>query len=116
MRARIKSIGYAINGVKLFLIGQHNAWLHLVATGTVIILAFVYRVSFLEAAALAFAIGMVWVAEIINTAIEMIMDFISMDKHPVIKIIKDVSAGAVLVAAIISLIIGCIVFIPKFIG
>ena len=64
---------------------------------------------------LVFAIGFVWVAELFNTAIEKIMDFISKEQHPKIKLIKDLSAAAVLVAAMVAFITGCIVFIPKLI-
>jgi diacylglycerol kinase (ATP) len=67
----------------------------------------------MEIIALVFAVGFVWVAEMFNTCIEHIMDFISTEKKPAIKFIKDLSAGAVLVAAITALITGSIIFIPK---
>jgi diacylglycerol kinase len=56
---------------------------------------------------------MVWVAEIFNTAIEKTMDFISRERHPQIKLIKDLAAAAVLVTAFSALITGAIIFIPK---
>ena len=59
------------------------------------------------------AIGFVWTTEIINTAIEKIMNLISEEQRPEIRIIKDMSAAAVLIAAIAALVTGCIVFIPK---
>ena len=66
-----------------------------------------------EIIVLVLAVGLVWATELINTVIEKIMDLISVEKNPQIKIIKDMSAAAVLVASITALIIGCIVFIPK---
>ncbi len=111
--ARTQSFGYAINGIITFFKQEHNAWLHGIATIMVMVLAFVFPVSNMEAVALAFAVGFVWTAEIFNTVIEKIMDFISVEKKPAIKYIKDLAAGAVLVAAITSLITGLIIFIPK---
>ena len=114
MRKRIKSFDYAISGLRLLFETEHNAWLHLVATVGVIILAIVVRVSATEGGLLAAAIGLVWITELFNTCIEKIMDFVSKENHPTIKLVKDVSAGAVLAAAITALAIGCFVFIPKF--
>jgi diacylglycerol kinase (ATP) len=81
----------------------------------VIILASVVELTKPELLALVFAIGFVWVAEMFNTCIERMMDFISTEKRPEIKFIKDLSAGAVLVAAITALVTGGIIFIPKLI-
>ncbi len=80
---------------------------------SLIVLAFVFPVSTREAVALALAVGFVWTAELFNTAIEKIMDFISIEKKPAIKYIKDLAAAAVLVAAMAALITGLIIFIPK---
>ena len=57
----------------------------------------------------------VWITEMINTAIEKAMDFITLEKHSQIKLIKDLAAGAVLVASITALITGSIIFVPKLI-
>ncbi len=113
IRARAKSFQYACEGIIAFIRREHNAWLHLIATIAVAVLAFVVGVTNTELLALVFVIGFVWVAEIFNTCIEHIMDFISTEKKPAIKFIKDLSAGAVLVAAITALITGSIIFIPK---
>ena len=112
-RKRLRSINYAIEGVGSFFKSEHNAWIHLVATMVVIMLGLVYRVSAMEVAILALCIGFVWSAEIFNTSIEKTMDLISTEKDPMIKRIKDLSAAAVLIAAITALVVGCIVFIPK---
>jgi diacylglycerol kinase (ATP) len=114
VKARFRSFRYAFAGIRDFLSSQHNAWIHLMGTIVVIFLAVGFRVTNSEAIALTFAVGFVWVSELFNTAIEKIMDFILVEKNPKIKIIKDLSAAAVLVAAITALVAGCIVFIPKF--
>lgn len=111
---RLRSFNYAFAGIVCFFKTEHNAWIHLLATMAIIGLATVVKVSNLEAMALVFAIGLVWMAEMFNTCIEKIMDFISMDHHPQIKLIKDISSGAVLIAALLALIVGLLIFIPKW--
>jgi|SRR3954467_15541926 diacylglycerol kinase len=110
---RMNSFQYALSGWRLLFKSEHNSWLHFAATIIVIISAFLFRVTGSEAGLLTVAIGIVWIAELFNTCIEKMMDFISKEDHPAIKLIKDVSAGAVLMAALTSVIIGCFVFIPK---
>ena len=114
LKGRSKSFKYAFEGIITFFKQEHNARIHLAATIGVIGLAIIFPVSRMEAIALTFAVGFVWVAEIFNTAIEKMADFISKEKNPAIKKIKDLSAAAVLAAAFIAVITGCFIFIPKF--
>ena len=111
---RLKSFQYAFEGLLQFFKTEHNAWLHLLASVVVIILALVVGVSQTEAIALVIAVALVWITEMLNTCIEKAMDFIAEEYHPKIRIIKDISAGAVMVAAMAALLIGFFVFIPKF--
>jgi len=113
LQQRGRSLCHALAGLLRFFRSEHNAWLHLAATIVVLVLAMICRLNSTEMVLLVFAVGFVWTAELFNTCIEKTMDFISMEKHPQIKLIKDMAAGAVLVAAITSLIIGLILFIPK---
>jgi len=113
IRARIKSFGFAFAGIAAFFQREHNAWLHFAATLGVLALAMMLKVTGLELIALVFAMGFVWVTEMLNTCIEKIMDFVSIQQHPEVKFIKDLAAGAVLVAALVALITGAIIFIPK---
>lgn len=92
---------------------EHNARVHLVATIAVALMAIVFGVTRQELLALLFAVGFVWMAELLNTCVEKLSDFISRDRHPEIGFIKDMAAGAVLVAAVTALATGAIVFIPK---
>lgn len=110
---RIRSFHYAFKGIKLFLKSQHNAWIHTVSAISVIILGFIFKVNLVEWILLIFAISFVFVAEIFNTAIEYLANIISSDYSEKVKEIKDISAGAVLISAITSVIIGVIVFLPK---
>ena len=112
---RGNSFKYAFAGIVAFFNKEHNARIHLAATIAVIALAVGFHISTIEAIVLTLAMGFVWSAEIFNTAIEKMMDFISTKKNSKIKFIKDVSAAAVLVAAVTALGTGCIIFIPKIV-
>src|SRR5688572_11781733 len=116
IRSRLKSFRFAWDGIASFFQREHNAWLHFMATIAVFTTALLVGVTKTELLALVFAIGLVWIAEMFNTCIERVMDFVSEQKHPEIKFIKDLAAGAVLTASITALIIGAVVFIPKLIG
>jgi diacylglycerol kinase (ATP) len=113
-RARAGSFRFAINGIKGFFRQEHNARIHLAATIAVFIAAWWLRLSGTEIILLVIVTGFVWSAEIFNTAIERIMDLISPERQPEVKLIKDLAAAAVLVAALIAFITGAIIFIPKF--
>jgi diacylglycerol kinase (ATP) len=113
---RIRSFRFAIAGIEQFMQREHNSWLHFLGSLVVVALAIFTRISKNEILALVFAIGFVWVAELFNTCIEKMMDFISVDPHPEIKFIKDLAAGAVLIAAVTALVIGLLIFIPKWIS
>ncbi|MGB3005090.1 MAG: diacylglycerol kinase, partial [Chitinophagaceae bacterium] len=114
LKKRWLSVYIATRGFRSFLTTEHNAIIHLLATLTVIVLIILLPVSRLEIILLVIVTGLVWAAELFNTAIEKLIDFISIEKDSKIKFIKDVAAAAVLVAAVVAFIIGCLIFIPKF--
>ena len=91
---------------------QANARIHLLATGLVIAAGFAFHVTRGEWTALAFAIGIVWTAEAVNTALEGLADRISREHDEAIRRAKDVAAGAVLLAAITAAVIGSLVLGP----
>jgi undecaprenol kinase/diacylglycerol kinase (ATP) len=91
---------------------QRNAKIQTVMGITAITLGFIVSISPYQWLLVLFCIGLVISLEMINSAIEIFCDMVTTDFHPKIKIIKDVAAGAVLVASIASLVIGLIIFIP----
>lgn len=115
-KARLKSFVYAWEGIVSFFRWEHNAQIHLAITFLVLVLSVTLGVSKWEAIAVVFSIAFVWVAEMINTAIEKTIDFISVEKHPQIKLIKDVAAGAVLIASLAAVVVGLFIFIPKLLA
>ena len=109
---RIRSLRYAVIGIGEMLATQHNAWIHAVATVAVVCFGFIAGVSPVQWCILVLAMAAVWVAEALNTAFELLCDVASPDFHPVVKKAKDVAAGAVLLSAIGSIVIGLIIFVP----
>jgi len=113
-RARANSFRFAWEGIYNFLAREHNARIHLAATIMVFISACWCGVSRNEMILLIIVTGFVWAAEIFNTAIEKVMDFIAPGYHPGVKLIKDLAAAAVLIAALTAMVTGAFIFIPKF--
>jgi diacylglycerol kinase (ATP) len=110
---RIKSFGFAFEGIITFFKTQHNAWIHAIAAVSVIVLGFVLKVNNTEWCLLANAIALVFISEMLNTAIEFLTDIVSPHYNPKAKKVKDVAAGAVLISAIAAVVTGLIVFLPK---
>jgi diacylglycerol kinase len=113
IRKRIRSFGYAFNGLKILIREEPNSRIHLFATICTVTAGILLKVSAIEWIALVFAIGFVLTMEIVNSAIENIADFVSPEKHDMIKKIKDLSAAGVLVSAITAVVIALIVFLPE---
>lgn len=111
-RNRFLSFGYAFQGIAAFLRSEPHARIHALATVAVVALGFYVKLPATQWVPLLLVIGMVWVTEMINTVVEKIMDHVAPERHPRIKWIKDVAAGAVLVSAIIAVIAGALIFFP----
>jgi len=109
IRGRKNSFHFAFSGFFYVLKTQKNAWLHLAATVVVVLLAFWLQIGRTEWLAILLVIGLVWMAEFMNTALEVIVDLASPEKHPLAKVGKDVGAASVLIAAFLAVIIGVIV-------
>ena len=110
---RLKSFKYAFNGLKLLIVKEHNARIHLLATLIALGLGVYFNLCIIEWIAIVSVIAGVFIAEIFNSAIEKLADVVSPEVNPKIKVIKDLSAAAVLIAAILALVVGALIFIPK---
>lgn len=115
IQARLASFVYAFEGIKAFLRGEPQALMHALATLFVIIAGYYFEITKQEWIAVIFAIGIVIVSEMLNTAIEKLTDMVSPEIHPKAKVVKDLAAGAVLMASMVAAVIGLIVFLPKII-
>ncbi|MHC4435256.1 MAG: diacylglycerol kinase family protein, partial [Planctomycetota bacterium] len=109
---RIQSFRHAIDGIVLMLRSQHNAWLHAIASVTVLLAGAFCRLGPREFCWLVIAIMAVWTAEALNTALEFLADVASPEFHPLAKKAKDVAAGAVLISAVGSAVIALLIFGP----
>jgi len=106
----LKSFGYAFEGLKAAFKNEANFRIQLAIAMITLLLSVLLRFSALETIALIIVIGLVLILELINTTIEILA---GKEITPEAKIIKDVSAGAVVIAAILAVMIGLLLFIPK---
>jgi len=113
IQARLKSFVYAFEGVMYFIKHEAQALIHLIAIVAVIGAGYWFKISSMEWIAVVFAIGIVVSAEMLNTAIEKLTDMVSPQINEQAKIVKDLAAGAVLIASLTAFIIGLIIFLPK---
>ncbi|HEY1051429.1 MAG TPA: diacylglycerol kinase family protein [Prosthecobacter sp.] len=109
----IRSFGPALAGLAWALRTQRNLQVHAIALGVVVALGVWLRVATWEWCAILLASGMVWAAELLNTAIEVLADRVSTAREEAIRRVKDVAAAAVLVAAAAALGVGLLILAPK---
>ncbi len=113
-QSRIRSFGFAFKGLATLFRTQPNAWIHLLATVSVLTFAWFFAVSRAEWCILLLCITLVFAAEAFNTAIEFLTDLASPEFHPLAGHAKDVAAAAVLFCAIGAVVVGLVVFVPYF--
>ena len=114
-KGRLRSLKFALRGAWLLIVTEHSIMLQIAIGVLVTVLGFFMHLSSVEWILQFLAIGIVLVAESLNTAIEKLCDFIHPDYHKKIGFIKDISAGAATFAALIAILIGFLIYIPKFI-
>ena len=107
---------HAIEGIRTAFREERNMKCHIAALIAVTLLGFFTGLSAMEWALLVFCFGLVIGAEMVNTAIERTVDLAMPHCHPLAKAAKDIAAGAVLVAAMVSVVVGTLIFIPHFFG
>jgi len=103
----------AFRGIYVVFKTTRHIYIHILATVLTIILGFYFNISSMEWIALVFAIGLVFISEAFNTAIEVDIDLTSPEYHPYARDTKDVAAAAVLLSAFVAVIVGFIIFLPK---
>lgn len=113
IRKFIKSFGYAAEGLVTAL-GEQNLRFHYTCVVIVVIAGLLTGLSVMEWMILVLTMALVIGAELFNTAIECVVDLASPDIHPLAKQAKDIAAAAVLVFATTSVIIGMLIFLPKW--
>ena len=111
-----KSFKYAFNGIVIGFRGEQNLLVDFVCSVLVIILGFILHISKLDFICLFIMIGLVFMAELFNTSLEYLVDLVSPEYNTLAGNSKDCAAGAVLVMAIISVVVGGIIFIPRILA
>jgi diacylglycerol kinase len=114
--AFLNSFVYAWHGLVYAVRTQRNARVHMILGSAAIILGLLLRISPLEFAMLFVAITLVFIAEMFNTVAEACIDLVTTEYHPLARIAKDVAAGAVLLNAMLSVVIGVLVFTPHLLA
>ncbi|MDO9153764.1 MAG: diacylglycerol kinase family protein [Paludibacter sp.] len=109
----IRSLLFALKGVQHVLVTEANMRIHLIFTVLVIICGFIFKISGTEWMLCLMCFGLVISMEMMNTAIEKYIDFISLKHHAAAGHVKDIAAGAVLISAFIAAIVGLMIFVPK---
>ncbi len=111
-RSRIQAIKIAFEGIRAVLLTQPNVKVYLFFSLAAVAAGWILKITRQEWILLAITIGLVWAAEAFNTAVEELVDLVSPDQDPRAKIVKDVSAGAVLISALLSIVVGLLLFGP----
>jgi diacylglycerol kinase len=114
LRKRIESFGYAFKGIATLFSSQPNARIHAVVLTLVVAFGFYFKIEKTEWLAITLVAALVLSAEAMNTAVEFVVDLVSPDYHPLAGKAKDVAAAAVLLAAFGAVIMGLIIFLPRF--
>lgn len=113
MRKFIRGFGYALNGIWHASVTQLNFRVHLVAALVAVYAGYALHISKNEWLWIILSIALVLVAELFNTALEFLVDLVSPEYNKKAGLVKDMSAGAVLITAIGALLIGLMIFLPK---
>ena len=108
-----QSFGYAFQGIFTCVRKERNMKIHCVAAVFVVIAGVILKMSAIEWCICLALFGLVMALEHVNTAVEAVVDMVTEEYHPLAKVAKDTAAGAVLIAAIMAAIAGCIIFLPK---
>ncbi len=108
----IKSCGYACHGILFVIRSQRNFRLHVLAGFLVCGAALFFHFSRVEFILLLLTVCLVLMGELLNTALEFLLNFVEARMHPTVRLAKDTAAGAVLIAVVGSIVIGCLLFGP----
>ena len=112
----LKSFGYAFEGILTGIRKERNMRIHTAAMILVVLAGTILGLSAVEWCICLILFGLVMALELVNTAVEAVVDLVTEEKRPLAKVAKDTAAGAVLIAAIMAAVIGCIIFLPKLLA
>ncbi|WP_423336632.1 diacylglycerol kinase family protein [Neobacillus sp. 19] len=108
----MKSFMFALSGIMTALRMERNMRIHFMSSFIVLVVSFYFSITKMEWLFILFAIGGMFALELLNSAVERVVDLVTAEYHPLAKQAKDLAAGAVLVYAALSAVIGMIIFLP----
>lgn len=111
-----KSFGYSFEGLKYAYINEQSMTIHMFTSVIVVLMGFLFKITTTEWILAFVVIGVVMGTELLNTAIEAVVDLVSPEKHYLAKIAKDTASAAVFVYSMIALVTGLMVFMPYIIN
>ena len=114
LKSRLESFRFALNGLLLLLKNEHNSRIHILAAIIAIVMGIIMKLDHYEWSLLIIVIGAVFLTELLNSSIESLADLIDPEFNEPIMRAKDYSAAAVLISAIVAIVVGGLIFIPKF--
>lgn len=113
MKDRFGSFKFAFNGLCSLFKNEHNSRIHLLATVIAIAMGIILKINLIEWSLLIIMIGIVFLSELLNSSLESLADFIEPEWNEQIRNVKDYAAAAVFISAVVSIIVGGIIFVPK---
>jgi undecaprenol kinase len=116
MRRLSKSVSHALRGLKYVFGNERNFRIEIIAAIFVFVLMYLVNVQPQEKLFIVLVVLWVLVFELVNTAVERIMDLLKPRVHPYVRVVKDIMAAAVLVSSLGAVIIGGMIFLPRLVG
>ena len=113
LKTRFGSFKFAFHGLWLLVQNEHNSRIHFLAAIIAIAMGIILKINHYEWSLLIIVIGIVFLTELLNSSLETLADFVNPEWNEKIRNVKDYAAAAVLISAIISVIVGALIFIPK---
>jgi undecaprenol kinase/diacylglycerol kinase (ATP) len=113
LKTRFESFKFAFRGLRSLLKNEHNSRIHFMAAIAAIIVGIILKINLLEWSLLILVIGIVFLTELLNSSLEALSDFIDPEWNENIRKAKDYAAAAVLISAVISVVVGALIFIPR---
>lgn len=106
------SFKYSMAGLRYAYKNEQSMTIHVIVTATVVVLGLLFKITLTEWMICLFLIGIIMATELINTALEAVVDMYTQDYHPLAKVAKDTASAAVFVFSIVSFVVGMLIFVP----
>jgi diacylglycerol kinase len=113
VKSRFESFKFAFSGLSSLIKNEHNARIHLIAALIAVIVGIILKISLTEWCILTIVIGLVFITELLNTSLENLADIVDPEWNAAIRKAKNYAAAAVLISAIVSVVVGALIFIPR---